>query len=309
MVRAGDQGVDFSFARPPAARLLELGYKFIVGYISVPPASPTKNISKAEYDEYEAAGLDPYLVWEMTATRASLGPAYGTQDGSDAKRLVAERGYPIYKPILAADDTNTAPANIDAQEAYMRAFAEACKPYPMGIYGDVDILERCAGLWVLGWVPNAWAWSGVSRADAEAKAASVGAHVLQHKGFYIDNVWAVDPDVAIVDFPAWSTSDPLPPPLPPQPSVEDDMNPNRFVKDDRENGWQIWEIGVDGDGQWSQTTTQRGVDWTLYNAPTLDTVPLASLQAHQRPPASDTGLPGLIPHRHDLPATTLDVAP
>ena len=64
-VRAGETGVDFSFARPPAQRLLELGYTFIVGYISVKPAAPAKNITAAECQAYLDAGLKVLLVWEM----------------------------------------------------------------------------------------------------------------------------------------------------------------------------------------------------------------------------------------------------
>lgn len=282
-VRAGDQGVDCSYAKPPAARLVELGYTFLVGYISVPPSSPDKNITKAQYDEYEAAGLDPYLVWEMTQTRASLGAAAGAQDGRDAKRLAGERGYPIGKAILVADDTNTAPGNIDAQEAYMRAFAGECKPYPIGIYGDVDILERCVGLWVLGWVPNAWAWSGVSRADAEARATAVGAHVLQHKGFYIDNVWAVDPNVAIADFPAWSTAESIPPVSTPAPVSKESDVFEGFVKDDSPAG-KFWARGVDEHGQWACYIEELGVAWELYRV-NLTTVVESQLLSRHRVPA------------------------
>lgn len=220
IVRTGEKGVDFSFARPPAARLRELGYTFVVGYISVYPASPAKNITKPECEAYIANGLKVLLVWEMSATRASLGEMYGKADGANARQLAKARGYPIDVPILVADDTNTIATNIDAQEAYMRAFAAACYPYPIGIYGDIDILARCEGLWQVGWLPNAWSWSGSSRKDAEAKARAIGAHVLQHTGFYIDNTWAVDPNEAIADFPAWGLE--LPPPTPTPPG-DDDM--------------------------------------------------------------------------------------
>ncbi len=225
IVHTGDTGVDFSFARPPAQRLVELGYKFVVGYISVPPAAPAKNITATECQAYLAAGLKVLLVWEMNASRASLGGVYGNRDGADAKIRAAALGYPTDCPILFADDTNTTAANIDKHEEYMRAAADSCHPYPMGIYGDIDILGRCAGLWEIGWLPNAWSWSGTSRKDAEAKARVVGAHVLQHTGFYIDNVWAVDPNEAIADFPAWGLT--VDPPTPHPPS-EDDMQVATF---------------------------------------------------------------------------------
>jgi len=214
IVKAGERGVDFSFAKPPAARLLELGYSFVVGYISVPPASPAKNISKSECEAYLAAGLAVLLVWEMSATSPNGGATVGAAHGSDAKLCAAARGYPVEVPILVAVDTNTTATTIDAHEAYVEAFAPAVAPYPIGIYGDTDILARCAGLWRIGWVPNAWSWSGTSRKDAEAKARALGAHVLQRTGFHIDGVWAVDPNEAIADFPAWGTAPP-PVPLPP----------------------------------------------------------------------------------------------
>jgi hypothetical protein len=221
-VRAGATGVDFSFAKPPPARLVELGYQFVVGYISVAPSSPAKNITAEQCQGYLAAGLKVLLVWEMTASRANLGASYGTQDGTHAKTEAFVRNYPADVPILVADDTNTVATNIDAHEAYVRAFAIACAPYPIGIYGDTDILERCTGLWQIGWLPNAWSWSGSSRKDAEAKARAIGAHVLQRTGFYIDNVWAVDPNDAIADFPAWGHTTPAPTPPTPIPG-DDDM--------------------------------------------------------------------------------------
>jgi hypothetical protein len=221
-VTAGEKGVDFSFARPPAARLLELGYSFVVGYLSVPPASPAKNISKVECDAYIAAGLKVLLVWEMSATSPNQGAPAGQSHGRDAKLAAALRGYPREVPILCAVDTNTTPALIDAHEAYVKAFAEQCDPWPIGIYGDTDILTRCSGLWEIGWVPNAWSWSGSSRKDAEAKARLLGAHVLQRQGFYIDNRWAVDPNDAIADFPAWGLDVPTPSPQPPTVDDEED---------------------------------------------------------------------------------------
>ena len=148
-----------------------------------------------------------------------MGASYGTQDGTNAKAQAGLRDYPTDVPILCAVDTNTTATNVVKQEAYVRAFAVAAAPYPIGIYGDTDILGRCAGLWQIGWLPSAWSWSGTSRAQAEAKAKALGAHVLQYTGFYIDQIWAVDPNVAINDFPAWGlTPDP---PIPP--GGDDDM--------------------------------------------------------------------------------------
>jgi len=242
-VRAGEKGVDFSFAKPPAARLLELGYTFVVGYISIPPATAAKNLSKAQCDGYLAAGLKVLLVWEMSATRPNLGASAGATDGRNAAFQAAERGYPPDVPILTAVDTNTTAVNGDAHQDYVEAFADNCSPYPVGVYGDTDILTRCSGLWRIGWVPNAWSWSGSSRKDAEAKAATVGAHVLQRTGFHIDGLWAVDPNDAIADFPAWGVAvePPSPPTTPPAEPV-DEEDPTMRIK---AAGQWFEKVGVD----------------------------------------------------------------
>lgn len=258
-VKAGERGVDFSFARPPAARLVELGYTFVVGYISVPPASPAKNITRAQCEEYLAAGLKVLLVWEMSATRANLGAACGATDGAAAKRLADALGYPPDVPIIMADDTDTtgvvakvfaalkrlfSGGNIDAHEDYCFAALGAIGINGIGEYGDCDILERTRGLWRIGWVPNAWGWSARSRAAADARAVAIGAHVLQRKGFYIDNTWAVDPNEAIADFPAWSTTSADTAPPPPLPIGDDDMA-TAFIAVTGLPGQYLWTPGTE----------------------------------------------------------------
>lgn len=233
-VRAGEIGFDSSFSHPPVQRTVELHFAFRVGYISTPPSAPGKNITIAECGDTIDAGQRLMLVWEKTADRATLGAMYGTLDGAEAKREADLRGQPHDAPILFADDTSTTVANLPRKMAYMYAAAAACAPYPMGIYGGVKILAPLVGLWVVGWVPiTAWSWSvSVTRQVGETTAAynargraaciqaahDVGAHVLQDKGYYIDNTWAVDPNVAIADFPAWGHPDPTP-----TPQGDDDM--------------------------------------------------------------------------------------
>jgi hypothetical protein len=48
--------------------------------------------------------------------------------------------------------------------------------------------------------------------------------VLQRTGFYIDGLWAVDPNEAVADFPAWGIPVPVPEPGPvPIPGEGDEM--------------------------------------------------------------------------------------
>lgn len=226
-VRAGETGVDSSFSHPPTPRLVAEGFTFRVGYISVPPASPGKNITDRECADTLAAGQKLNLVFEMSANRATLGAAFGALDGAAAKQEALLRGQPTDVPVIMADDTSTTVANLPRKIAYMFAADAAAKPFDIGIYGGVKILRATLGLWKIGWVPiTAWSWSvnltklpnetsehynARGRAAATQAAIDVGAHVLQHQGYYIDNTWAVDPNEAIADFPAWGLGSPTPP--------------------------------------------------------------------------------------------------
>jgi hypothetical protein len=151
-------------------------------------------------------------VYEASATSPNNGAALGAIHGADAKRQLEALGQPYSVPFLAAFDTNTTAANIANHVAYYNAFAAAAAPYFVGVYADTDL--GAAVDEAIGWLPLAWSWSGSSKADAEAKARALGYHVLQLKGFYIDNTWAVDPNVAIRPITTWGIASDVPAPTP-----------------------------------------------------------------------------------------------
>lgn len=216
VLKAGSTMADFSFTKPPAKRLKELGFDGVVGYISHPPSNPAKNITRAQIKSYLDAGLGVLLVFELNAERPDKGGAYGALDGKSAANLAKALGYPESVPILIAVDTNTVPANKPSHIHYCEQFEKACKPYPVGVYGDTDILSSFRSQ--IGWVPNAWSWSNVrSRAELRAKSiASDYVHVIQLPGYHIDNQWAIDPNDVIKDIPVWGTWE-VEKPAPPNP--------------------------------------------------------------------------------------------
>lgn len=232
MVNPGELGVDFSFTKPPPALLLTKGYTYVVGYLTEPPSDVGKRLLNPL--DYVNAGLGVLLVWEQSATEANKGYDEGRRDGADARRDASALGYPVHIPILAACDTNTTAANAQTQVAYMKGFHETCGT--MGIYGDVDILRATTGYWSIGWLPNAWSWSGSSRADAVAKGRAAGVHVYQSTGFYIDGLYPVDPNRADIAFPAWGREDE---------EVKDIMF--------QDGSGTIWRLMEDG--------SKRGVQW------------------------------------------------
>lgn len=219
VVAKGRRGIDCSFAVPPPERLRELGFDFVIRYLSVPPSSPAKNWTRAQIESYREAEIDVGAVWEMSASRPNLGATYGEIDGRDARLEARKLDWPDDIELITACDLNSFADNIDRHEMYVRGFHKTNEQEFIGLYGDTDILARTVGVWNIGWVPvGAWAWSGTSKADAIARAKAVGAHVLQSKGYYIDDVWAVDPNDVINEFPLWgsTTATPFPPPHPPQ---------------------------------------------------------------------------------------------
>lgn len=205
-IQPGETGVDFSYSKPPPARLVELGYTFVVGYIS---PNYRKNLLNPQ--DYIDAGLGVLYVYEVAATTPNGGRLRGLADGAQAKFQLEALGQPHDVPFLVAFDTNTNTTNIAAHIDYFNAVAETAAPYFCGAYEDTDLAAQIDE--AIGWLPLAWSWSGGSKADAEAKARALGFHVLQQKGYWIDNMWAVDPNLCIRTFTTWGTPNAAPPAL------------------------------------------------------------------------------------------------
>lgn len=205
-IRPGDTGIDFSYSKPPAARLVELGYRFVVGYVS---PNPDKNL--LDPWQYISAGLGVVYVFELTATRPNQGGDAGRQDGAFARLWLERCGYPTDVPVVVAFDTNTSQTNLAAHVAYFNGFKTAAAPYLCGAYEDTDLARYTDAETTIDWLPLAWSWSSsVSLADARRKAYELGFHVFQGKGFWIDGKWAVDPNVCVRPFPAWGLAPPAP---------------------------------------------------------------------------------------------------
>lgn len=212
-VPVGAKGVDFSYTKPPPARLVELGYEFIVGYFSTPPSNPKKNLTNPH--DYLDAGLNVVYVFEKSATRATEGGHAGYVDAMSFVAFLDSIGCPhAVAPQMMADDTGTTVANKAAKLDYMAAAASVMAN--RGMYAGSKLGAYCQ--WGLGWLPNAWSWSegvntptALSRADARQEAINIGYHVVQSTGFYIDGLYPVDPNEVVRAFPAWSNeSDPNP---------------------------------------------------------------------------------------------------
>lgn len=231
-IRAGDIGVDYSYGRPDPVELARLGYRFACRYLSL-TSTQKKVLQPEERDALHAAGLGIVLVFESAAERPLGGASAGQLDGALAARHARLLGYPTSVPLIAAVDIDITARTLPTAFAYVQGFADTCRPYPLGIYGDTDILNAVGARCVLGWLPNARAWS---------PKTSTRVHVRQHATTTVAG-GLVDTNTAIADFDAWGPISQHPDPLPPTPSPEDDDMIPYFIASAPHRGSALLRVG------------------------------------------------------------------
>jgi hypothetical protein len=199
------KGADYANPNVNLQWLKQNGMRYVCRYIDGTAATqhPTwKVLTKAERSRIAKAGLACVLVFEVAVTNPLKGAAQGTEDGKAACRDAYFLGYHPACPIVIAVDTDVTAGNIKAVEAYVRAFAKACAPYPVGVYGDYDIIDRCQDVSKLNWQANAWGWSALRVFGKWLKRNHKAAHVLQ-QAQTATAVGVIDPAVTVRPFTAW----------------------------------------------------------------------------------------------------------
>jgi hypothetical protein len=211
--------MDWSFSRIDARVFVAQGVKLALRYITGSKGDPGKVLTVAERDRIFAAGMAILLNFEESSTAAFKGGDQGRVHGGEAKAKATALGYPTDLPIIVSVDTDITAGTLRTAEDYVRSFAAACLPYPIGVYGDTDIIGAVKDISQLNWLPNASAWS-----DKNSTARSL-VHIRQH-GTKTENGLAWDPDDVEKPVKAWfvgSTFDQPPTTLRDPPTKEDDM--------------------------------------------------------------------------------------
>ena len=235
ILKPGDIAIDYSFARPTPAMIVAANVRCVCRYIS-PNRTNKKNLTTAERDALLAAGLSILLVWENSTTDPLQGIKFGQTHGLLAGEYARLLGYPPQFPIIIAVDFDTQLAQVETILDYCQAFKAACG-YPVGVYGEADIVSTAAlrGISVFGWQTVAWSH----------KVISPHAHCLQHATPVhpaVPLLGAVDDNTVLQSFKAWSTV-PDPPDPPPNPQPEDDMEAITFEVTDLP-GIYLWAPGM-----------------------------------------------------------------
>lgn len=143
------QLVDYAWQKPSPAQIVAAGYAGALRYVSL---DASKNLTPAERDGLLAAGLAIGLVWETTAGRAAQGYGAGQQDVQAANAQVRALGYPASVPLFFAVDSPLTVAQVTPYAQGWQGLAE----YPVGVYGDADIIE---GITLAPWKWQTCAWS------------------------------------------------------------------------------------------------------------------------------------------------------
>lgn len=122
----------------------------------------TKNITKEQVKAYHDAGCSVVLIHQRGYEgKLPNSSAYGRKHAAEANAKAAELGYPKDCPIVFASmgDYDNSGVITNSSVAYFDAVRAVCE-WPVGAYGDWDLLDRIGDRSVLN-VQNAakgWSW-------------------------------------------------------------------------------------------------------------------------------------------------------
>lgn len=150
------EGVDYSDGRPSGAALAARGFTFAVRYIDHPSQTGTKHVTRAEYDDLRANGIDVWLVFERREDDFKAGPAGGAAFARAARAGADAIGYPADRLIFFAVDMHLTPQQIPTAVAFIGGAVSVLGWHATGGYGFSEFIHAlrtantCRGLWQTG---------------------------------------------------------------------------------------------------------------------------------------------------------------
>jgi len=223
----GDKCIDYAGWRDYDA-MKRLGVKCAGRYIATTssfsgPIYSWKSLTPAEVSALHARGIGVIAFWEASAGDPLQGELKGVAHGVQAVKSLQALGYPAGLPCIAAVDFDATPANLNACAAYIKGFrAGLGGRWATGVYGDVDIIKRCAadGTASIFHYAGASSWSHGTFTDL--------IHLRQRISGSTPNY---DDNAVLRDTPMWLPHEvpdippdviPEPPPAPLRPPQEED---------------------------------------------------------------------------------------
>jgi len=151
------KGIDYASARPDLTAVKEAGFVFVARYVCA--IFGTKVITKAEADTIKAHGLGLVLVYEQYEKRPLEGRIAGSQDAIVALAQSIAAGFPKDRPIYFAVDFDARTADQPAIDEYLRGAAEILGLARVGVYGGINLIDRCFASKTATWFWQTGAWS------------------------------------------------------------------------------------------------------------------------------------------------------
>jgi hypothetical protein len=261
------QGVDYSFGRPGGAALAAAGKRFAMRYVPY-VGDHGKGLTSGELADLHDHDVAVGLVLELGGRRALLGRLAGKADAELAHDALGRLGFPADRPVYFAVDFDASGYQQAAIDAYLDGAAEFLGTSRIGVYGSVDVVDRCAENSSARWFWQTYAWSG--------GAVSSRAHLLQYHNGQTINGAAVDLCRSLeADFGVWLPRVMGPgPQLPPEEEeIVHKLNSNGLLEDGR----PLTAVPV---AQGAKFTTVDGVVGTFSEAATLPVYALVDSDDH-----------------------------
>lgn len=147
------RGLDYTSRIDPGA-IRHAGYDFVIRYVDDRPR--WKTIDAAEYSELVAAGVDVYLVFEISTDDAEGDSVAGFPNAQRAIDGAHAIGYPDGYPLFFAIDEHVSPDRMDTIRQYLEAVENTVvnrSGFRFGVYGFPEVIAA-----VQIWYPSAATW-------------------------------------------------------------------------------------------------------------------------------------------------------
>jgi hypothetical protein len=148
------EGVDYAWTHPNPSALRKAGKTFACRYLS---HDAKKDLDSFELKQLRLNGINPVLVWETTANRATAGYAAGRLDAQDAVKKVAALGLPNDGVIYFAVDFDTDGSNV---AAYFLGVNSVIGVKRTGAYGGLHAVTFLHTKNLATYLWQTYAWSG-----------------------------------------------------------------------------------------------------------------------------------------------------
>jgi hypothetical protein len=191
-------GLDYAWApHPSTSALTAAGYTFVIRYLS---EDPTKNLTAAEAQSLNAAGIAVVCNWEVLANQALKGYNQGVTDATTAAQQAAACGMPPDRPIYFSVDWDVQSGDMSAVNAYFDGVGSVIGASRTGAYSSYDALG-----WLLGSGRIQWAWQSESTSFSGGRNASPypGIQLWQTGGLTFDGADCDKNEAFTADFGQW----------------------------------------------------------------------------------------------------------